>query len=534
MLWTSINRKVMIGYVAILITVTVAGWLLFQQSDRIGQTSDQFIGELLPQMQAIETINRQLDHLQLAAYAFYGTTIDVEHFDSRHLESRKEIRSNLGSLHPIDGSSTQAFTLNLGPLDDKISGLRSAMTQSPVDWDEARLQLENLEQTRAELNQTLTEEALTVRAQAQKDSAYIQAQIQKIHNSIILAGAAILLITIAAFYMARRGIAIPATGLSSQLRRMAVDMDLRAPITMTTRDELAEIADAFNLLQSTFRESVNTSKTSVDALMGSAHDLEQLSGTVSTEIHQFSHHIEQLNSRIAEFEANIFETAEKSQYASGMALSGAQQAKSGAEVVDSAARGIDELSRDLKTSGDMLLELKESGGQVGAVASTIAGIAEQTNLLALNAAIEAARAGESGRGFAVVADEVRQLANRTQDSTHQIKTILATIVQSITAVVESMDSNKAKAEHTVQAVHQTVESLKQLNPTILKLSDDNRELAQLSKSNEDIISGMRDHIARVVESNETVATGGENMHLASGQLLELAGSLRAASEKFKS
>lgn len=531
---TSINRKVMTGYVAILITVTVAGWLLFQQSDRIGQTSDQFIGELLPRMHAIETINRQLDQLQLAAYAFYGTTIDIDRFDTRHLAAKKQIRSNLESLHSTDGSGTQAFALNLDPLDDTVSDLRSAMTQSPVDWDGARIQLEKLEQTRAELNQTLTEEALAVQAQAQEDAGYIQAQIGKTHHSIMLAGAAILLITIAAFYMARRGIALPATGLSRQLRRMAIDMDLRAPITMTTQDELAEIADAFNLLQSTFRDSVNTSKTSVSALMGSAHDLEQLSGTVSTEIHQFSHHIEQLNSRIAEFEANILETAQKSRNASSMALSGAQQAESGAEVVDSAARGIDELSLDLKTSGDMLLELKESGDQVGAVASTIADIAEQTNLLALNAAIEAARAGESGRGFAVVADEVRQLATRTQDSTHQIKTILATIVQSITAVVESMDSNKAKAEHTVQAVHQTVESLKQLKPTILKLSNDNRELAQLSKSNEDIISGMRSHIARVVESNETVATGGENMHLASAQLLELAGSLRAASDKFKS
>ncbi|NRA18406.1 MAG: methyl-accepting chemotaxis protein [Oceanospirillaceae bacterium] len=82
---------------------------------------------------------------------------------------------------------------------------------------------------------------------------------------------------------------------------------------------------------------------------------------------------------------------------------------------------IKQLSSHICAGEVVISQLNQDTCDIEAVLETIGSIAEQTNLLALNAAIEAARAGESGRGFAVVANEVRLLAQRTGDSTSEIK-----------------------------------------------------------------------------------------------------------------
>jgi methyl-accepting chemotaxis protein len=533
MIGNSISRKVMAGYIVILLTVLLASLYLYQQSSYVGRTNEAFTKELLPKLQSIEVISKELSELQLATYALYGTTISAEQFSQFYATSKRTLTEQLSQFEDEMFSkigSKQSFT-ELFQVIDKLYA--TMMNRDSVDWDEARSYLERLQSIKHKLDEALNEVKNSVQETAQKDSRYIQQQILSMHTSIILVGFVILVIIIVAFVTARRGIVVPAKSLSQDLTNVISSMDLTKQIETSTNDELLDIANALNKLIVTFRANAQTGKQSAQELIVSAGSLEQLSSTVKNEIAHFSNSINNLNEQVSTVEQSILDASEKSKAASDVALKGAEQAESAADIVNNAARGIDELSQDLQVSSDMLTALKASGDQVGAVVKTIAEIAEQTNLLALNAAIEAARAGESGRGFAVVADEVRLLATRTHESTHQINEILATIVQSITGAVDSMDSNQVKARGTVNAVHQTVESLEMLRSTILSLSSDNQKLAHLTQSNETVITEMRQNLAKVLHSNQAIAKGGEDVHEASNQLMSLSTMLETVSNKFK-
>ena len=70
-------------------------------------------------------------------------------------------------------------------------------------------------------------------------------------------------------------------------------------------------------------------------------------------------------------------------------------------------------------------------------------IAAQTRMLALNATIEAARAGEAGRGFIVVAHEVKELAQRSSDTSHELRTtILDDIRRETSQLQEQFDAGE--------------------------------------------------------------------------------------------
>jgi len=109
----------------------------------------------------------------------------------------------------------------------------------------------------------------------------------------------------------------------------------------------------------------------------------------------------------------------------------------------------------------VIARLTEASHRIGGIVKLISEIAGQTNLLALNATIEAARAGQAGRGFAVVASEVKELskqtAGATEEITHEISKMRATVEDTATLVSQMSQSITEMKEISSQLSDQTGE-----------------------------------------------------------------------------
>lgn len=162
-----------------------------------------------------------------------------------------------------------------------------------------------------------------------------------------------------------------------------------------------------------------------------------------------------------------------------------QSAKQSLLVMQGMLEGVSLSSQQIESTADVIAQLDEDTKNVGTVVDVINSIADQTNLLALNAAIEAARAGEQGRGFAVVADEVRTLASRTQQSTEEIKGIIATLQERALNAVSSINSGK-------ESVSQSAESIKEASQSISKVDE---SVAEITQRNAQIMEALQEQLA---------------------------------------
>nr|WP_321460566.1 PAS domain-containing methyl-accepting chemotaxis protein [uncultured Vibrio sp.] len=187
--------------------------------------------------------------------------------------------------------------------------------------------------------------------------------------------------------------------------------------------------------------------------------------------------IDSVAAAVNEMQASSEEISNNAQGTADATLKAQTTMKDSRQVIDSVNRSVLELVDELGEISKVVVSLKHQTDQIGTVVQVINDIAEQTNLLALNAAIEAARAGDKGRGFAVVADEVRTLAQRTQQSTTEIKCAIESIQNGSNSAVSALDKGNVKSINTVSLLSDSLNSIQLLEALIEDVVGRNQQIA---------------------------------------------------------
>nr|WP_122425217.1 methyl-accepting chemotaxis protein [Pseudomonas viridiflava] len=309
--------------------------------------------------------------------------------------------------------------------------------------------------------------------------------------------------------------------------------DLTHNEVVTRRDELGVLQQGIQRMGATLRDLISGIRDGVTQIASAAEELSAVTEQTSAGVNSQKIETDQVATAMHEMSATVHEVARNAEQASVAAADADKEARAGDKVVGEAIGQIERLAAEVVRSSDAMTVLEQESDKIGKVMDVIKAVAEQTNLLALNAAIEAARAGEAGRGFAVVADEVRGLAQRTQQSTEEIESLVAGLQNGTRQVSEIMLGSRTLTDSSVELTRKAGVSLESITRTVSNIQAMNQQIAAAAEQQSSVADEISRSIVNVRDVSEQTAEASEETAASSVELARLGGQLQMLVSHFR-
>ena len=314
--------------------------------------------------------------------------------------------------------------------------------------------------------------------------------------------------------------------------RSIVDNPLMQAVYSRHKGIAGQIELGVRLLEAGQRTVLGRIGEHAGKLNDNARDSSAVMEQAATAIEQQRGQIEQVAAAMNEMATTVQEVARNTTATADATRSAEHEARAGIEQAAGTSSVIAKLAEQIRVSAEVMQRLHAESARINRASDLIRGIAEQTRLLALNAAIEAARAGEAGRGFSVVANEVSDLAERTQEATGEIRSLVENLQNDIGAGSENMQSSETLSREGVENIDKVVAALDAIGRAVQTTLDMSTQIATATEQQSQVAEEINHNIVAIRDAAEQSAQASEQTREMSGNVVDLANELASLVKRF--
>lgn len=340
----------------------------------------------------------------------------------------------------------------------------------------------------------------------------------------------------------------PVQSVAQAANRIAEGDLTGEPLVVRNKDEIGEMAQAFNTMSGNLRALIHQVGDGAERVAASSEELtasteqtatateqvaktmEEIASGMDTQVNMVSEGFQTMNELAIGFQ----QVAENTSLVSEQAAEASAQTISGSESIRSAVGQMNSIQTTVSGLAKVIEELSKHSTDIVKMVDTISEISAQTNLLSLNAAIEAARAGEHGRGFQVVATEVRKLSEQSAQSAGEIVTLVSSIESGMKNAAHSMSVVSSEVEEGIQLVRQAGGTFEDIRNAVSGVAGQTQEVSasieQMNAGVEQINASMKS----IMEVTESAAAGTEEVSATSEEQLSAMQEIASAANDLSS